>query len=58
MNLSTMQPYAALKRYAALSLAGAALALAALGTIAAPAHADPRPGLQPPAARPRPRLPD
>ena len=39
------KPYAGLKRYAALSLGGAALALAALGTAAAPAHADPRPAM-------------
>ena len=44
-----MKPYATLnltlKRSAALALGGAAFALAALGTIAAPAHADPRPAM-------------
>ena len=34
-----------MNRYAALCAAGAALALAALGTAAVPAHADPRPAM-------------
>ena len=40
-----MKPYSSRKRYAALSLGGAALALAALGTTAPPAQADPRPAM-------------